>query len=113
VLMKDAQNAPALRHEIGSTLASECVRIMQNYEDVADKVHYMLEDALVKKLRPFQKKLKRFQQYLKSFHAELKMKLREMVVNIRSGKAEVESFRQLLNRINDKNFPFNANHLDG
>ncbi len=110
--MKDAKKAPALRYEISTTLASECVQIMQNYEDVADKVHYMLEDALVKKLRPFQKKLKRFQQYLKSFHAELKMKLREMVVNIRSGKAEVDSFRQLLNRISDKHFPFNANHLD-
>ncbi len=113
VLMQDGQNAPALRYEISQSLASECVQIMQNYEDVEDKVHYMLEDALVKKLSPFQKKLKRFQQYLKSFHAELKMKLREMVVNIRSGKAKVDSFSQLLNIINDQNFPFNANHLDG
>jgi hypothetical protein len=113
VLMKDGQNAPALRYEISKSLASECVQIMQNYEDVEDKVHYMLEDALVKKLSPFQKKLKRFQQYLTTFLAELKMKLREMIVDIRSGKVKVEPFGQFLNRINDKNFPFNANHLDG
>jgi hypothetical protein len=86
---------------------------MQNYEDVEDKVHYMLEDSLVKKLNPFQKKLKRFQQYLTTFLAELKMKLGEMVADIRSGKAKEDSFSQLLNRINDKNFPFNTNHLDG
>jgi ankyrin repeat protein len=113
VLMKDAQNAQALRYEISSTLASECVRIMQNYEDVEDKVHYMLEDPLVKNLRPFQEKIKRFQQYLKSFRAELKMKLGEMVVDIRSGKAKVDAFSQFLNRISNTNFPFNANHLDG
>ena len=113
VLMKDAQNASALRYEISSTLASQCVRIMQNYEDVEDKIYYMLEDPLVKKLSPFEKKLKQFQQYLTTFLAELKMKLGEIVVDIRSGKVKVESFGQLLNHLNDKNFPFNANHLDG
>jgi hypothetical protein len=113
VLMQDAQNAPALRFEISSTLASECVQIMQNYEDVEDKVHYMLEDPLVKKLSSFQNKLKRFQQYLTSFIVKLKMKLGEMVVDIRIGKVKVGSFGQLLNRINDKKFTFNANHLDG
>ncbi len=113
VLMKDALNAPALRYEITQSLASECVRIMQNYEDVEDKVYYMLEDPLVKKLSPFQKKLKRFQQYLTTFLAELKLKLGEMVVDIRSGKAKVDSFEQLLNRLNDQHFPFNVNHLDG
>jgi ankyrin repeat protein len=41
------------------------------------------------------------------------MKLGGIVVDIRSGKVKVESFGQLLSHLNDKNFPFNANHLDG
>jgi hypothetical protein len=46
-----------------------------------------------------------------SFRADLKIKLGKLVTDIRSGEVQVDSFRQLLNRITDKSFPFNPNGL--
>jgi ankyrin repeat protein len=112
VLMQDAQGAPALRYEISLTLASQCVRILENYGEVEDTLVLLLEDPLVKKLNPLQKKLQLFQEHTSSFLAELKLKLGEMVVGIRSGKIKVEDFSQLMSRISNEQFPFNSNRLN-
>jgi hypothetical protein len=110
--LQDTKGAPALRHEISLTLASQCVRIMENYGQVEDDLVLMLEDPLVKKLNPLPKKLQLFQRCLTSFIAELKRKLGEMAVSIRSGQdSAADSFRHLTSRITNEQFPFNFNHL--
>ncbi len=110
-LMQDAESAPAIRHEISLPIASECIRLIEEYDNLEDKLDAMLNDPVIKQISPLYRKLRLFHQYLTSFRAELKMKLGKLVTNIRSGEVEIDTFRHLLNHMNCKHFPFNPNCL--
>lgn len=111
VLMQDAEGAPAIRYEVSLPIASECVRIIEDYDKLEGKLDLMLDDSELQPISPLYNKLILFQQYVTSFRADLKIKLGKLVTDIRSGEVQVDSFRQLLNRITDKSFPFNPNGL--
>lgn len=111
VLLPASDGAPALKNEINRTLASDCVKHMQGYEEVDTKLDYMLNDPLVAKLNPFHEKLQDFRQHFSSFLSELNAKLRDMVFNIRSGLDTVASFKKLLGRMGNEQFAYNPNRL--
>lgn len=110
-LMQDAEGAPAIRYEISLPIASECIRLIEEYDNLEHKLDLMLNDSVIKQISPLYKKLRLFHQYLMSFRAELKMKLGKLVTNIRSGEVEVVTFRHLLNHITSDKFPFNPNGI--
>jgi ankyrin repeat protein len=103
------RTSPALLYdEMSLTLTSQCVRILGNYEKMADELHSMLQDPLARRLSPFFKKLELVQQHL----VELKMKLRKKVVNIRSGETQQkDSFAQLLSEMESELLLGNSNGL--
>ena len=111
VMLPGAQDAPIIQKEIGDAIASVCVRLMEDYEDLEEEVQDLLSDSLGEKLSPFRKKLKLFQQRFASFREHLKIKLRDLHVKIRSGSEEIASLEQLLNCLNDEKFRFNSNRL--
>jgi hypothetical protein len=112
-LMKVGESAPAIQCEIGVAQTSECVRIMQEYQEVEDLLHYLLRDPLAQQMKPFQKKLQHFQQYLTSLRDQLKKMLRRMVVDIRSGKNALDLLRRVLDsKTNDQfHYLINTNRL--
>lgn len=111
VLMPGGERAPALQNEINRTMASECVRYMQGYDQVDIKLDYMIKDPLVAQLKPFQEKLQDFRNYFSKFQMELKTKLRELVVNIRSGVDTIASFKTLMARLGNEQFAYHPNRL--
>ena len=78
VLMRD--DAPTLSNEISHSMASECVRIIQDYNQVREKLNEMLAEY---NLSPFRENYQDLNEYLTPFLPELKMTLEKMLVNIR------------------------------
>lgn len=114
VTMPRCHEAPVLRYEIPRWMASKCVSFMRDYDEVEDRLHGMLQDPLVKKLIPLEKKLQWFKECLDTFLEVLKLKLREIVVNFRSGQiTALDSFRQLVSQIENEDFIFHYERLDG
>ena len=111
VSLPGSDGAPALKYEINRTLASECVRYAQDYDEVEDKLNYMLKDPLVTKLNPFHEKLKDFRQQFTSFREDLNKRLRELLLNIRCGQDTVPSFKKFLIRFGNEQFTFNPKRL--
>ena len=97
VLMRD--DAPTLSNEISHSMASECVRIIQDYNQVREKLNEMLAEY---NLSPFRENYQDLNEYLTPFLPELKMTLEKMLVNIRGGKMSIDRLKSLLNRINNK-----------
>jgi hypothetical protein len=110
-LMQDPEGAPAIRYEVSLSIASECVQLIEDYDNLEAKLNLMLNDSVIKQISPLFEKLKLFRRYLTSFRGELKTELGKLIINFRSGKVNVDDFRHLLDRITDKNFPFNPNGI--
>ncbi|XP_046462593.1 uncharacterized protein LOC124208763 [Daphnia pulex] len=111
VLLPGSEAAPAVKYEINRTLASECVRHVQDYDQVQDRLDDMLKDPLVAKLSPLHGKLTHFREHFNSFREDLNQKLREMVLNIRCGLDTVPSFKKFLIRFGSEGFAFNPKYL--
>jgi hypothetical protein len=58
VLMKD--DAPTLSNEISHSMASECVRIIQDYKKIEEKIYEMLAEH---NLSPFREKFQNLHEY--------------------------------------------------
>ncbi|XP_057365417.2 uncharacterized protein LOC130686145 [Daphnia carinata] len=91
----------------------ECVQQIDNYDQVQAKLDYLLNDILAKKLNPFHEKLRHFHLHFTSFRNNHKTELKEMVVNLRSGLMQIDNLKQLVQRINNEQFPFNPKRLEG
>ena len=64
VLMQDAEGAPAIRYEVSLPIASECVRIIEDYDKLEGKLDLMLDDSELQPISPLYNKLILFQQYV-------------------------------------------------
>ncbi|EFX83459.1 hypothetical protein DAPPUDRAFT_315839 [Daphnia pulex] len=111
VNLSGVESVPRLRQEISNAVASRCVRLMEDYEDMEDEIETLLKNPLVAELSPLFEKLRVFQQLFDAFRADLKAKLRDLLINIRSGFDDVASLGQLLNRFYNQQFPFNPRRL--
>jgi ankyrin repeat protein len=110
-LMQDAEGAPAIRYEVSLAIASECVKLIEEYDNLEAKLNLMLNDSAIKQISPLYKKLRLFHHYLTSFRGELKTNLGKLIIDIRSGKVDVGHFRHLLDHITGKKFPLNPNGI--
>ncbi|XP_046444357.1 verrucotoxin subunit beta-like [Daphnia pulex] len=111
VNLSGVESVPRLRQEISNTVASRCVRLMEDYDDMEDEIETLLQNPLAAELSPLFEKLRVFQQLFDAFRADLKAKLRDMLIDIRSGFDDVASLGQLLNRFYNQQFPFNPRRL--
>ena len=95
------------------TLADFVLR-MEYYEKIDEKAIRILnrDQVMVAKQNPISKKLQLFRQYIFLFRARLKKYLKHLLVAVRSGRENGERFRQLLDRINNRQFAYNPERLD-
>lgn len=112
ILLPGVDSAPVLVQEISEITASMCVRLVEDYEDLEEEVADLLNDSLVENLRPLRKKLEIFQQYFSAFRANLKIRLKSMLVDIRSGRDEISSLEQLLNKLRADHFFLNPDRIN-
>ncbi|XP_057379369.1 LOW QUALITY PROTEIN: neoverrucotoxin subunit alpha-like [Daphnia carinata] len=111
VKLPGAEDAPILKHQINDIQASQCVRVMENYEEIEEKIEDLLDDPL-SSIRPFRRKLEFFRDQFTSFRTDLMLKLKDVVVKIRSGEHDVSFLGQFLDRIGDEQFVFHPNRIE-
>ncbi|KAI9551730.1 hypothetical protein GHT06_022066 [Daphnia sinensis] len=111
VKLPGAEDAPIHKNQISDILASQCVRLMEAYEEMEEKLDDLLDDSLGSEIRPFRKKLERFREQFTSFRVNLMLKLGELLVKIRSGEHDVASLQQFLDRIRDEQFVFHPDRI--
>ena len=111
VNLSAVDSVPRLRQEISNTVASRCVRLMEDYEDMEDEIESLLKDPLMAKLNPPFEKLRVFQQHFDAFRSDFKAKLRTMLITIRSGCEDIGTLNQLLKRFENQKFTFNPHRL--
>ncbi len=119
-LMRNLQNPQAIpeeavRKEMKATDTFECVRIMEDYNEIEEKLNFLLQNPLAKKLKPFYEKLQDCVEFFTLFRDQLKNILAKMLVNIRSGETEtgnIDRAKELLKRIKDDDqFSFHKRNL--
>lgn len=111
VKLPGAEDAPFLKNQINDILASQCVRLLEAYEEIEEKIEDLLGDSLGSEIRPFRKKLERFRERFTSFRTDLLLNFKEVLVKIRSGEHDVAFLQQFLDRTRDEQFVFHPNRI--
>ena len=120
VLVPGFEVAQIIYQEIDDTVANQCVRLIEDYGDLEERINNLLNNnqlnSIWKDLDPLEfglqnNKLQLFKKYLDYLCLQLKRNLRRLLINIRSGCENVDSLKQLLDRINNEQVPQNPSRL--